>query len=90
MKDYQEAFRQEFGIHFSESELQFALAFIEEVYQAGRGSILTELVHEERKFFDGFAHPKDCELCHLPDRPLNSEREWNTALAPAAKRTTKR
>jgi len=48
---------------------------ITKVYQAGRGSILTELVHEEKKFFDGFAHPKDCELCHLPDRPLNSERD---------------
>jgi hypothetical protein len=52
MKDYQEAFKQEFGIHFSESELQFALAFIEEVYQAGRDSVN-----------------------HLPDRPINSERE---------------
>lgn len=29
-KTWQDKFREEFGIHFSESELQFALAFIEE------------------------------------------------------------
>jgi len=74
-KDYQEAFRQEFGIHFSESELQFALAFLEVVYIEGRCSVLAEMNHEQKKLLDGFAHPKDCELCHLPDRPINSERD---------------
>jgi hypothetical protein len=44
-------------------------------YQKGRNSILKELEHEQQKFLDGFAHQKDCELCHLPDRPLNNERE---------------
>lgn len=29
-KTWQDTFREEFGIHFSESELQFAIAFIEE------------------------------------------------------------
>ena len=61
-KDYQEAFKQEFGIHFSESELQFALAFIEEVYQEG---LKAGLRHHNVTLVEP----------HLPDRPLNSERD---------------
>ena len=34
-EDWKEEFKQEFGIHFSKSELQFALAFIDEVYSQG-------------------------------------------------------
>jgi hypothetical protein len=62
MKDYQETFKQEFGIHFSESELQFALAFIEEVYQAGLEAGLRH-------------HNVTLVEPHLPSRPINSERD---------------
>ena len=40
-------------------------------YQEGRCSVLAELNHETRQLLDGFAHPKDCEMC----RPINEERE---------------
>ncbi len=39
-------------------------------YQEGRCSVLAEQNHETRKLLDGFAHPKDCEMC----RPINEER----------------
>lgn len=38
-------------------------------YQEGQESIIKEIEHDQRKFLDGFSHPKDCEICHslLPD-----------------------
>jgi len=95
MKDYQEAFKQEFGIQFSESELQFALAFIVE-YGNARELEGVEKVRDriDIKINDpqiirqtgvsvglgiarGICRQVTGELKedHLPDRPLNSERD---------------
>lgn len=32
-------------------------------YREGRDSILAELAHDQQKFLDGFAHPKECGEC---------------------------
>lgn len=42
------------------SALQEAITFGRE---QGRRELLEELNHEEKKFIDGFSHPRDCELC---------------------------
>lgn len=34
-----------------------------EAYQEGRDSAFKEILHEHKKFIDGFGHPKDCEMC---------------------------
>jgi len=34
-----------------------------------------ELKHDQEKFFSGFSHPKDCEMCKLRDTPQNTEKE---------------
>lgn len=42
-------------------------SFIAEVILAakreGRLEALAEIAHEQKKFKDGFSHPKDCKLC---------------------------
>jgi len=38
---------------------------LNKVYQAGRDSLKIEMEHELQKLADGFAHPKDCEMCQL-------------------------
>jgi hypothetical protein len=88
-KNYQEAFKQEFGIHFSESELQFALAFIEEVRKNTRKEAAEEigkmkdifegatLGDNDRAYLGAITDAQQRLLGgeHLPDRPINSERD---------------
>ena len=85
MKDYQEAFKQEFGIHFSESELQFALAFIEGYGNARELEGVEKVENYIKSNLDTITLVKienhiaaiKSELWepHLPDRPINSERD---------------
>lgn len=64
-EDMHTRFRNEFGIHFSESELQFALSFLDEVFEEG--------VKAERERINQ-------EWLSLNLRNDN-EKNWNTELA---------
>lgn len=44
MDTWQDKFREEFGIHFSESELQFAIAFIEDTLTQYHQDMISEVV----------------------------------------------
>lgn len=44
----------------------------DQAYGSGREDFAGEILHEQKKFTDGFSHPKDCEQCkRLPASPNN-------------------
>ena len=36
-----------------------------EAYEQGRIGVMEELEHDQKKFRDGFGHPKDCPSCKI-------------------------
>ena len=49
MKNWKQQFTEEFGIHFDESELQFAIEFIEDLLEKHRQEIIKKLNLEKEK-----------------------------------------